>query len=132
MSSERHKLYFFRVFIHTDTFRVIWRFPAFTGGGRPETHKYLHVWVEAPTHRRSAGRPPHMKVFATTGTRTHAVRGRCDLKASVPCGPHVLDRHEEMKINIKERPPDNKNSVPYLAVLALATCKRYRKVANYI
>ena len=29
-----------------------------------------------PTHRRSAGRPPIMKVSAPTGTRTHAVRGR--------------------------------------------------------
>ena len=69
-------LLFFLVFSRTDTFRVIWRLPAFTGGGRPHTHEYSHVWVEPPTHRRSAGRPPHMKVFAPTGTRTHAVRGR--------------------------------------------------------
>ena len=36
---------------------------------------YLHVWIEPLRHCISAGRPPHLRVFAPTGTRTHSVRG---------------------------------------------------------
>ena len=32
--------------------------------------EYSHVWVEPPTHSRSTGRPPYMRVFSPTGTRT--------------------------------------------------------------
>ena len=60
--------------------RVIWQLPAFTGGGRPphvRISKYVHVWVESATHRRSAGRPTHMQVFVLSGYRTHAVSKPC-------------------------------------------------------
>ena len=66
------------VFSLCETFRVMWRLPAVTGGGRLEhvrISEYRHVWVEPPTHHRSAGRTPHMNVFVPIGIRTHAVRG---------------------------------------------------------
>ena len=37
--------------------------------------EYSQVWVEPTTHHRSAGRPPHMKVFVPTGILTHAANG---------------------------------------------------------
>ena len=37
--------------------------------------EYLHAWIEDMIHRRSSESPPHMKVFARTGTQTHASRG---------------------------------------------------------
>ena len=36
--------------------------------------KFPRVCVKLPTHLMSAGWPPHMKMFAPTATRTHAVR----------------------------------------------------------
>lgn len=38
---------------------------SYLGGGRPPEN----VWVEPQAHRRSAGRPSHIKFFAPIGTR---------------------------------------------------------------